>query len=140
MSTKLEFHTPEGNLSISIADAEFMAYDAGEASIDDPRFLVERMRAMGLSELAEHHARLIAQNRVTVMELREAREDAEALLASGEPFEDTITPRLEVMRETITRTQLAMRASINRMAALSAACHQALSELPGYRPPARPRA
>jgi hypothetical protein len=138
MSTKLEFESPEGRLTLSIADIQFMAYDAGEASLRSPGRLVERMRAMGLGELAERHARLLAQNKVTVIELREARDDAEALLACGEPFVDTITPRLEALREMITRTQKDMRASVDRLAALSASCQQALSQLPGYRPPSFP--
>jgi hypothetical protein len=138
MSTKLEFESPEGRLSLSIPDAQFMAYEAGEAAMRSPRRLIDRMREMGLSALAEHHARLLAQNKVTVMELREARDDAEALLACGEPFVDTISPRLDVLRDLITRTQTDMRASVERLAALSASCHHALSELPGYRPPSRP--
>ncbi|WP_277189055.1 hypothetical protein [Caballeronia sp. BR00000012568055] len=139
MSTKLEFESPEGRLSLSIADAQFMAYDAGEACLRSPRRLIERMRAMGLGDLAEHHARLLAQNKVTVMELREARDDAEALLACGEPFVDTISPRLDVLRDLITRTQIDMRESVDRLAALSASCHRALSQLPGYQPPSFPQ-
>jgi hypothetical protein len=138
MPPKLAFDTPEGPMLFSIDDAQFMAYDAGEISMRSPRQLVERMRAMGLGDLAEHHVRLLAQSKVTVMELREAREDAEALLASGEPFVDTISPRLDRLRETITQTQLSLRSSMDRMAAISSACHAGLSELPGYRPPSRP--
>jgi hypothetical protein len=122
---------------LSIDDAQFMAYDAGEISMRSPRQLVERMRSMGLGDLAEHHVRLLAQSKVTVMELREAREDAEALLASGQPFEDTITPRLDRLRELITQTQLSMRSSLDRMAAISSACHAGLCAIPGYRPPSR---
>jgi hypothetical protein len=138
MPPKLAFETPEGPMLLSIDDAQFMAYDAGEFSMRSPRELVERMRRMGLGDIAEHHVRLLAQSKVTVMELREAREDAEALLASGEPFEDTITPRLDKLRELITQTQLSMRSSMDRMAAISSACHAGLNAIPGYRPPARP--
>jgi hypothetical protein len=138
MPPKLAFDTPEGPMLLSIDDAQFMAYDAGEFSMRSPRELVERMRRMGLGDIAEHHVRLLAQSKVTVMELREAREDAEALLASGEPFEDTITPRLAKLRELITQTQLSMRSSMDRMAAISSACHAGLIAIPGYRPPARP--
>jgi len=46
-------------------------------------------------------------------------------------------PRLEEIRETIARTQLDMRANVERLAALSAACDRALRQIPGYRPPAR---
>jgi hypothetical protein len=134
MSTKLEFQTPEGRLSLSIADAQFMAYEAGETSYRSTRKLVERMQSMGLGALAEHHARLLAQCKVNIMELRETRDDAEAMLVCGEPFEDTISPRLDALRENITRTQLDLRASMDRLAALSAACHKALMEIPGYRP------
>jgi hypothetical protein len=136
MPTKLEFQTPEGRLSLSIADAQFMAYEAGETSYRSTRRLVERMQSMGLGALAEHHARLLAQCKVNIMELRETRDDAEAMLVCGEPFEDTISPRLDLLRESITRTQLDLRASMDRLAALSASCHKALMQIPGYRPPA----
>jgi hypothetical protein len=135
MPTKLEFDTPEGRLSMSIADAHFMAYDAGDMSMQSPRVLVERMRAMGLSDMAEDHARLLAQNKLTVIELREVRADAEALIASGESLIDTITPRLDELRDVIAQTQEAMYASVERMSALAVACQQALCQIPGYMPP-----
>lgn len=140
MSTKLEFETPEGRLSLSIDDAQFMAYDAGEMVQSAMRQFIDRMRAMGLDELAETHARLVSQNKINIMELREARHDAEALLACGsigEAIEDRITPRLAILRESIAQTHTQLRASVERLAALSAACHHALSQIPGYRPPLR---
>ncbi|BBU32846.1 hypothetical protein BTHE68_65800 (plasmid) [Burkholderia sp. THE68] len=140
MPTKLEFTTPEGRIALSISDVQFMAYDAGELALQSTRDFVERMRSMGLGELAERYAGLLAQNKVSVMELREAREDAEMLLGSkdeGGAIAEQIMPRLEALRETITRTQADMRASVERLAALSAACHRALHQVPGYRPPAR---
>lgn len=141
MSTSLEFETPEGRLSLSIADVQFMAYDAAELSMRSTRDLVERMRGMGLGSLAETHARVLAQSNVTIMELREAREDAEAALSMGsdaDAIEDTITFRMELLRQSIARTQVEMRANVERLAALSAACHEALCQIPGYRPPSRP--
>jgi hypothetical protein len=137
MSTKLEFETPEGRLTLSISDTEFLAYDAGDVSMRSMREFVERMRAMGLGVAAERHASLIAQSKVNVMELRETREDAEALLACGESFDDTISPRLAALRDAIVQTQIDLRASMDRMAALSAASHAALKQIRGYRPPAR---
>lgn len=142
MPTKLEFETPEGRLSLSIDDVQFMAYDAGEATLRSMRHFIERLRSMGLGELAESHARLIAQNKLHVIELREARHDAEALLACGaigEAIEDRITPRIEMLREDIAQTHAQLRASVERLAALSAACHEALQQIPGYRPPSRLR-
>jgi|GEM_PF-7126735 len=114
MPTKLEFTTPEGRIALSISDVQFMAYDAGELALQSTRDFVERMRSMGLGELAERYAGLLAQNKVSVMELREAREDAEMLLGSkdeGGAIAEQIMPRLEALRETITRTQADMRAS-----------------------------
>ncbi|SAK50021.1 hypothetical protein AWB76_01405 [Caballeronia temeraria] len=140
MPTKLEFATPEGRISLSIADAQFMAYDAGELAMHSTRDFVERMRSIGLGELAENYARLLAENRVSVMELREAREDAEALLGSeeeGGAIVERIMPRLEALRESITRTQAEMRKSVERLAGVSAACDRALHQIPGYRPPMR---
>ncbi|SAK78436.1 hypothetical protein AWB80_04774 [Caballeronia pedi] len=140
MPTKLEFTTPEGRIALTISDAQFMAYDAGEVALQSTRDFVERMRSMGLGELAERHASLLAQNQVSVMELREAREDAETLLGSEQErgvIAQRLMPRLEALRETITQTQADMRASVERLAALSAACHRALHQVPGYRPPAR---
>ncbi|WP_321795437.1 hypothetical protein [Caballeronia sp. J97] len=142
MPTKLEFATPEGRIALSIADVQFMAYDAGELAMISTRTFVERMRSMGLGELAETYARLVAQNKVAMMELREAREDAEALLGSEEEsaaIAKRIMPRLEVLRETISRTQADMRANVDRLAALSVACDRALHQIPGYRPPMRSR-
>ncbi|SAK81381.1 hypothetical protein AWB79_05326 [Caballeronia hypogeia] len=140
MPTRLEFSTPEGRMSLSVADAQFMAYDAGELAVKSMREFVQRLRAMGIGQLAETYARLLAQNKVSIMELREVREDAEALLASkeeGETIVNVITPRLDALRETIARTQAEMRESVERLAALSAACEHALHQIPGYRPPAR---
>jgi hypothetical protein len=142
MPTKLEFATPEGRISLSINDVQFMAYDAGELALQCTRDFVERMRSIGFGDLAETYARLQAQNKVSVMELREAREDAEALLGSKEEcgaITERIMPRLDELRETITRTQADMRANVERLAALSAACDGALRQIPGYRPPARRR-
>ncbi|MDR5856299.1 hypothetical protein P9239_21715 [Caballeronia sp. LZ062] len=142
MPTKLEFETPEGRLSLPIDDVEFMAYDAGEATLHSMRHFIERMRAMGLGQLAEAHARLLAQNKLHVIELREARHDAEALLACGaigEAIEDHITPRIDMLRDGIAQTHAQLRASVERLAALSEACHQALHQIPGYRAPSRPR-
>ncbi|SAL32057.1 hypothetical protein AWB73_02826 [Caballeronia turbans] len=140
MPTKLEFATPEGRLSLSILDAQFMAYDAGELAYRSTRDFVARMQSMGLGELAQTYARLLAQNKVSVMELHEAREDAQACLEQkdeGGVIAERILPRLEEIRETIARTQLDMRANVERLAALSAACDRALRQIPGYRPPAR---
>ncbi|SAL59732.1 hypothetical protein AWB74_02922 [Caballeronia arvi] len=140
MPTKLEFATPEGRISLSIDDAQFMAYDAGELALRSMRDFVERMRSMGLGGLAESYARLQAQNAVSLMELREAREDAEALLTRKEECDviaDRLMPRLEALRETVTQTQTQMRESVERLAALSAACDCALHQVPGYRPPSR---
>ncbi|SAK52176.1 hypothetical protein AWB77_01377 [Caballeronia fortuita] len=140
MPTKLEFSTPEGRISLSIDDVQFMAYDAGELAMKSTRDFVGRMRAMGLGELAETYARLIAQYKVSELELREAREEAEALLGSKEEsgtIEKRIMPRLEAVRETIARTQIDLRENVERMAALSAACDYPLHQIPGYRPPAR---
>ncbi|QSN64861.1 hypothetical protein [Caballeronia sp. M1242] len=142
MPTKLEFDTPEGRLSLSIDDVQFMAYDAGDATLRSMRQFIERMRAMGLGAIAESHARLIAQNKLHGIELREARHDAEALLACGaigEAIEDRITPRIEMLREDIAQTHAQLRASVERLAALSSACHEALQQIPGYRPPSRLR-
>ncbi|WP_087049665.1 hypothetical protein [Caballeronia ptereochthonis] len=139
-TTRLEFETPEGRMSLPINDVQFMAYDAGELAMQSTRDFVERMRAMGLGELAENHARLLAQNKVSIMELREVREDAEALLErkeEGELIANSITPRLERLREVIARTHVDMRANVARLAALSVACDRALRQIPGYRPPAR---
>ncbi|WP_244817888.1 hypothetical protein [Caballeronia sp. Lep1P3] len=141
MLTKLEFETPEGRLSLPIDDVQFMAYDAGEVALRSMPQFVCRMRAMGLGEIAETHARLLAQNKVHILELREARDDAQTLLACGaigETMEDTITPRLDVLRESIAQTHAQMRRSVERLAALSAACHHALNQIPGYSPPPRP--
>jgi hypothetical protein len=140
MPTRLDFDTPEGRLSLPLDDVQFMAYDAGELAMSSIRDFVGRMRSMGLSELGETYARLIAQNKVSVMELRETREEAEALMASekeGEAILDTIMPRLDAMREVIARTHVELRASVDRIAALSAACDHALQQIPGYRPPVR---
>ncbi|SAL56454.1 hypothetical protein AWB71_03029 [Caballeronia peredens] len=140
MPTRLEFQTPEGRMSLPIRDVQFMAYDAGELAMRSMRDFVERMHMIGFGDLAEDYARQLAQNKVSIMELREAREDAEALLASKEEcrvIADSISPRLEQLREVITRTQVEMRASIERLAALSAACDRALRQIPGYRPPER---
>ncbi|WP_250517026.1 hypothetical protein [Caballeronia sp. INDeC2] len=93
---------------------------------------------MGLGELAETYARLLAQNKVSVMELHEAREDAQACLEhqdEGSVIAERIMPRLEEIRETIARTQVDMRANVERLASLSAACDTALRQIPGYRPP-----
>ncbi len=142
MSTKLEFESPEGRLSLSIDDVEFMAYGAGELAMRSMRELVERMRRMGLGAIAEAHARVQAQSKVTIMELREMREDAEAILllgSQGETIDDTITPRLDALRQTIAQTQVDMRASVDRLAALAVSCHEALMRIPGYRPPSEPR-
>jgi hypothetical protein len=142
MPTKLEFATPEGRMSLSIDDVQFMAYDAGELAMRSIRDFVERMRSMGLGELAETYARLQAQNKVTLMDLREAREDAEALLTRKDEADvivERLMPRIEALRETVTKTQMEMRESVERLAALSAACDHALHQIPGYRPPARSR-
>lgn len=142
MHTKLEFETPEGRLSLHIDDVQFMAYDAAETAMKSMYTFVERMRDMGLGALAETHARVFAQNRVNVMELREAHDDAQTLLACGaigDAMADTIQPRLEILRENIAQTHRQMRTSVNRLAALSAACHEALSQIPGYTPPKRAR-
>lgn len=139
-NTKLEFETPEGRMSLPIRDVQFMAYDAGDLAVTSTRDFVERMRAMGLGEPAETYARLLAQNKVAVIELRETREDAEALLASpeeGAMIASSIMPRLQALRETIARTQAEMRASVERLAAIAAACDHALHQIPGYRPPLR---
>jgi hypothetical protein len=104
------------------------------------RDFVERMQSIGFDELAQTYARLLAQNKVSVMELREAREDAEAWLANREEdsvIADRIMPRLDELRETITRTQADMRENVERLAALAAACDCALRQIPGYRPPLR---
>ncbi|MDR5746882.1 hypothetical protein QCE73_27295 [Caballeronia sp. LZ029] len=138
MPTKLEFETPEGRLSLSILDTQFMAYDAGELAYRSTRDFVARMQSMGLGELAQAYARLLAQNKVSVMELHEAREDAQACLgeeAERSVIAEGIMPRLERLRETITQTQVDMRANVERLAALSAACDRALRQIPGYRPP-----
>jgi hypothetical protein len=135
MTTKLEFESPEGRLSLPIRDIQFMAYEAGDASYRSTRRFVDRLRSMGLGALAERHARLLAQSKVNIIELKEMRADAEALLVCGQPFMDTITPRLDVLRDTITQTQQELRDSTDRLAALSAACHKALCGIPGYRPP-----
>ncbi|MFM0139564.1 hypothetical protein [Caballeronia grimmiae] len=140
MRTKLEFESPEGRLSLHIDDVQFMAYDAAETAMKSMYKFVERMRDMGLGGLAETHARVCAQNCVNVMELREAHDDAQTLLACGavgDAMADTITPRLDILREDIARTHRQMRESVDRLAALSAACHQALSQIPGYTPPKR---
>ena len=138
MPMKLEFETPEGRLSLRVDDIQFVAYDAAETSMRSMYTFVERMRDMGLGGLAETHARLLAQNRVNVMELREAHDDAQTLLACGavgDAMDDTVLPRLAILRENIGETHRQMRASVDRLAALSAACHRALSQIPGYRPP-----
>jgi hypothetical protein len=135
---KLEFQTPEGRLSLSIFDAQFMAYDAGELAYRSTRDFVARMQSMGLGELAEAYARLLAQNKVSVMELHEAREDAQACIgrdAECAVIAEGIMPRVERIRETIAQTQVDMRANVERLAALSAACDHALRQIPGYRPP-----
>jgi len=140
MPTKLEFETPEGRLSLSILDTQFMAYDAGELAYRSTRDFVARMQSMGLGELAQAYARLLAQNKVSVMELHEAREDAQACLgeeAERSVIAEGIMPRLERLRETIAQTQVDMRANVERLAALSAACDRALRQVPGYRPPVR---
>jgi hypothetical protein len=140
MPTKLEFATPEGRLSLSINDVQFMAYDAGELAMRSTREFVERMRSIGFGELAETYARLLAQNKVSVMELREAREEAQASMDNRNEcvqVAERIMPRLEQLRETISRTQVEMRANVERMSALSAACDRALRQIPGYRPPSR---
>ena len=140
MPTRLEFGTPEGRISLSIEDAQFMAYDAGELAMRSMRDFVERMQSMGFGELAETYARLHAQSAVSLMELREAREDAEALLAREDECDviaERLMPRIEALRETIAHTQAGMRESVERLAALSAACDCALHQVPGYRPPAR---
>ncbi|SPB17846.1 hypothetical protein NOV72_05049 [Caballeronia novacaledonica] len=140
MPTKLEFATPEGRLSLSILDVQFMAYDAGELAYRSTRDFVARMQSMGLGEMAENYARSLAQNKVSVMELNEAREDAQACLGREAEYREIaegIMPRLEKLREIITQTQLDMRANVDRLAALSAACDQALRQIPGYRPSAR---
>jgi hypothetical protein len=129
MPTKLEFQTPEGRLSLSIFDAQFMAYDAGELAYRSTR---------DFGELAEAYARLLAQNKVSVMELHEAREDAQACIgrdAECAVIAEGIMPRVERIRETIAQTQVDMRANVERLAALSAACDHALRQIPGYRPP-----
>src|SRR5689334_7596360 len=98
MLTRLEFETPEGRMTLTIHDVQFMAYDAGELAMQSMRDFVGRMRVMGLGELAEDYARQLAQNKVSIMELREAREDAEALLQRKEESEviaNSIAPRLE---------------------------------------------
>ncbi|BAN28091.1 hypothetical protein [Caballeronia insecticola] len=140
MPTRLEFDTPEGRTSLPINDVQFMAYDAGELAMESMRAFVERMRLIGFGDLAEHYARQLAQNAVSIMELREAREDAEALVARKEEctvIADSISPRLEHLRQVITRTHVEMRESVDRLAALSAACDHALRQIPGYRPPMR---
>lgn len=140
MPTKLEFETPEGRISLSITDAHFMAYDAGELAMRSMREFVERMRTMGFGELAEDYARALAQTNVSIMELREAREDAEACLGQEEEIKviaESIAPRLEALRETIEQTRVEMRASVERLAAFSEACDRALRQIPGYLPPAR---
>jgi hypothetical protein len=140
MPIKLEFATPEGRISLSIDDAQFVAYDAGELAMHSTRDFVERMESMGLGELAQTYARLQAQTEVSVMELREAREDAEAWLGKKEEssvIAEQIMPRVEALRETIARTQADLRENIERLAALSAACDCALHQVPGYQPPAR---
>src|SRR5690348_4190486 len=98
MPTKLEFATPEGRLSLSINDVQFMAYDAGELAMRSTRDFVERMRSIGFGELAETYARLLAQNKVSVMELREAREEAQASMDNRDEcvqVAERIMPRLE---------------------------------------------
>lgn len=140
MPTRLEFATPEGRISLPIDDVQFMAYDAGELAMHSTRDFVERMQSMGLGELAESYARFQAQNAVSLMELREAREDAEALLTRKEECDviaDRLMPRLEALRETVAQTQAGMRENMERLAALSAACDYALHQIPGYRPPVR---
>jgi hypothetical protein len=136
-SSKLEFESPEGRLSLRIEDIQFMAYEAGETSLRSTRVLVERMRAMGLGWLAENHARLLAQSKVNLMELRETRDDAEAMLYCGDSFEETLSLRLAELRDAITQTQIDLRESMDRLSALSATCHRVLMQIPGYRPPAR---